>query len=543
MNLVAYGNQNIVLNGNPSKTLFKCTYSKYTNFGLQKFRTDFDGVRTLNLTDTTLLDFKILRYADLLMDTYLVVTLPDIWSPILPPNQNNIGPRGAPTWRPYEFKWIKNVGSQMINKVSFMVGSQIIQEFSGQYLTNLVERDFSETKKKAYYNMTGNIPELNDPAISGSRKNIYPSAYNFDFPNSTIEPSIRSRQLYIPLNIWFTLSSKMAFPLTSLQYNELHVVVEIRPINDLFVVRNVANGGQDEYIKPTSSDLFNFDRFINSPPPPTSESGAVSPAPVTDYILDYSNVKKTPWNPDIHLISTYAFLTEDEVRSFASQEQRYLIKQVYEYNFLSLFGPTRAQLYSLSMVANWMWYFQRNDASERNEWSNYTNWPYDYLPFDMVDPYILETNAVAINYNNIPNITPGINPVPPTNNTGIWINPERKDANEANIMTKWSLLFDGKYRENEQDAGVYNLVEKYAKSSGFSSNGLYSYNFDLNTNPFEFQPSGAVNLSKINKIEFEFNTITPLPNEDAYKYNLHVMEERYNTLVFSSGNAALMYAR
>ena len=540
MNLVAYGNQNIILNGNPSKTLFKCTYSKYTNFGLQKFRTDFDGLRSFGLNNTTVLDFKILRHADLLMDTYLVVTLPDIWSPILPPNITNTG-----TWRPFEFKWIKNIGSQLINKVTFMIGSQIIQEFSGQYMMNLVERDFSETKKKAYYNMTGNIPELNDPANAGGRQNIYPSAYNFLDQTKPIEPSIRSRQLFIPLNIWFTLSSKMAFPLTSLQYNELHIVVEFRALNDLFVVRNVANGGNDEYIRPTGDPLFDLTRFINPPPVPTPTTLPVN----KDYILDYSHITTNAWAPDIHLISTYGFLTEDEVRVFASQEQRYLIKQVYEYDFASLYGPNRAQLYSLSMVANWMWYFQRDDASVRNEWSNYTNWPYDYLPDNIIDPVtsILTIEPYKITYGVFPGISPGINPsitipIPPKNNTGIWMNPIRNDANEPNIMTQWALLFDGKYRENQQDAGVFNLVEKYSKSKGFSSDGLYSYNFDLNTNPFELQPSGAVNLSKINKIEFEFNTITPLPSGE-YQYNLHVMEERYNTLVFSSGNAALMYAR
>ena len=44
LNLISYGNQNIFLNGNPSKTLIKCKYAKYTNFGLQKFRTDFEGL-------------------------------------------------------------------------------------------------------------------------------------------------------------------------------------------------------------------------------------------------------------------------------------------------------------------------------------------------------------------------------------------------------------------------------------------------------------------------------------------------------------------
>ena len=32
------------------------------------------------------------------MDSYLVVTLPNIWSPIYPPNDNNND------WVPYEFK-------------------------------------------------------------------------------------------------------------------------------------------------------------------------------------------------------------------------------------------------------------------------------------------------------------------------------------------------------------------------------------------------------------------------------------------------------
>ena len=47
LNLKAEGSNNIILNGNPTKTFFKVTYSKYTNFGLQKFRIDYDGLREL----------------------------------------------------------------------------------------------------------------------------------------------------------------------------------------------------------------------------------------------------------------------------------------------------------------------------------------------------------------------------------------------------------------------------------------------------------------------------------------------------------------
>ena len=155
MNLVAYGNQNVILNGNPSKTYFKFTYSKYTNFGLQKFRLDVQGQRILNMTQESYFTFKVPRYGDLLMDLYLVVNLPNIWSPILTPEQvtprvtrNGIDPDPEfSQWRPYEFKWIDNLGSQLIKEVTFMVGGQMIQKFSGDYMFNLVERDFRGDKK------------------------------------------------------------------------------------------------------------------------------------------------------------------------------------------------------------------------------------------------------------------------------------------------------------------------------------------------------------------------------------------------------------
>ena len=74
LNLVSEGNMNRILNGNPKKTFFRATYSKYTNFGLQKFRLDFEGLRILRLTEDSEFSFKVPRYADMFMDTYFVVT-------------------------------------------------------------------------------------------------------------------------------------------------------------------------------------------------------------------------------------------------------------------------------------------------------------------------------------------------------------------------------------------------------------------------------------------------------------------------------------
>jgi hypothetical protein len=112
LNLISIGSNNVFLTGNPTKTFFKVKYSKYTNFGLQKFRLDYDGQRDLRLTESSTFTFKVSRNADLLMDTYIVINLPDIWSPIYPPT-----PETDDQWAPYEFRWIKNIGAQIINEI------------------------------------------------------------------------------------------------------------------------------------------------------------------------------------------------------------------------------------------------------------------------------------------------------------------------------------------------------------------------------------------------------------------------------------------
>ena len=61
MNIAADGNNNVFLTGNPTKTFFNVAYSKYTNFGLQKFRLDYDGMRDLRTTEDSLFKFKIKR--------------------------------------------------------------------------------------------------------------------------------------------------------------------------------------------------------------------------------------------------------------------------------------------------------------------------------------------------------------------------------------------------------------------------------------------------------------------------------------------------
>ena len=158
MQLVATGQQNVILNGNPQKTFWKATYKNYTNFGKQNFRIDYTGTPALNLTTESTFNFTIKRYADLLMDCYVSVSLPNIWSPIFPPQTytNSDGTSGYTDWAPYEFQWIENLGAQIIDRITITCGNQKLQEYSGRYILASAQRDFSGQKLALFNEMIGN---------------------------------------------------------------------------------------------------------------------------------------------------------------------------------------------------------------------------------------------------------------------------------------------------------------------------------------------------------------------------------------------------
>jgi hypothetical protein len=577
LNIVSYGNQNIILNGNPSKTFFKTVYSKYSNFGIQKFQVDYNGLRSLQLNEDSVFTFKIPRNAELLLDTYLCFDLPNIWSPIIPPDMeippitDNSGNIIYDCWKPYEFRWIDDIGTNIIKNVTLTIGGQIIQTYSGEYIKNMVDRDFTQEKKELFNQMTGMTNELTQPEIAYTRYNQYPNAYfttNTSGVNLGPEPSIRGRRIYVPLHFWFSYSTKIALPLVCLQYSEVVIDITLRPIRELFTINDVSKTLQDGFIREKIAPDFGIEkhslyRFLQPPP--------------DIYLTVNSYINKiNTWANNIHLIATYCFLSEEEARVFAKHEHKYLIKDIKQDLFTNTTDSSRLKIYTSGLVSSWMWYFKRSDAYLRNEWSNYSNWKYkNILPYDVIKA----PERGDIQYGQF-NIGPGFNIVGKVNpgtreqipdiaiedSTFYFVTQPLNDANKKQIMNRFSIFMDGKFRENEFDQGIYSYIEKYKVSDGNSYDCLYNYNFALHSNPYDLQPSGAINLSKFKTIEFEINTITPPLDPNAtsisvcdingnaigtinpssiykYNYDFYLIEERYNMVRFISGQAGLVYAR
>jgi len=195
-----------------------------------------------------------------------------------------------------------------------------------------------------------------------------------------------------------------------------------------------------------------------------------------------------------------------------------------------------------------MFRFRRSDVHLRNEHHNYTNWAFE----NKIPQSLSLDHFVTANPNNF-YITGNIDTFP---------------VNRKMILQDLAITAGGVYRENKLDAGIFNYIEKYTRTTGNGKDGLYNYNFCLDSNKRQYQPSGGMNVNKFKHVSFEFNTLEPPNSENMkqgdlicdnygnplgfrknnntlkeYNFDLRVWEERYNVLIIKSGRLGLMNAK
>ena len=191
MNLVSGGVGDLILTGNPTQSFFKTSYSKYTPFGVQMFRIEYQGTRSLSDNSPTTLKFKIPRYADLLYDAYLTINIPDIYSdyrcPICANIANSEGdvssipccctgnPSGSPqaARQDYEFAWVESLGHNLIKDITLSIGGSVISKIEGEWLSILKVLGRTGTDSTLIDQMIGNLPSYTTPEESAC--GVYPT--------------------------------------------------------------------------------------------------------------------------------------------------------------------------------------------------------------------------------------------------------------------------------------------------------------------------------------------------------------------------------
>ena len=109
------------------------------------------------------------------------------------------------------------------------------------------------------------------------------------------------------------------------------------------------------------------------------------------------------------------------------------------------------------------------------------------------------------------------------------------NAGGVDTIVDAKLQLNGHDRFSSRKAGYFNLVQPYQHHTAIPSTGIYVYSFALN--PEQHQPSGSVNMSRIDNATLMLNTTT---STNAFK--LRVYAVNYNVLRIMAGMGGLAYS-
>ena len=113
---------------------------------------------------------------------------------------------------------------------------------------------------------------------------------------------------------------------------------------------------------------------------------------------------------------------------------------------------------------------------------------------------------------------------------------------KSNPITELGLSIDFKVRESIRDAEYYRLLEKHFKTSNSVNSNILLYSFCLNND--KFQPTGSLNLSSIDNLCLNINTLKPFEDTqggETYKYDICVFLSYYNAIDYINGQGGLRY--
>lgn len=291
MQLVAYGAQDIYLSGNPQITFFKVVYRRHTNFAIEAIEQTFNGQADFGKKVTV----TVSRNGDLITKVYLVVQLPEI-----------VVEQGT------NLAWTRNLGNIMIRQVEVEIGGQLIDRHYGEWLVIWSELTVPAGQQDGYAEMIGNTMAMFGVKVGGSQDDTLPA-----------------KELFIPLQFWFNRNYGLALPLIALQYHEVKLNVEFRPLAELLIQTD------DEDAKV-----------------PLTQTVSMSSA---------------------SLWIDYIYLDTDERRRFAQVSHEYLIEQLQFTGEETITGANnKIRLNFNHPCKEIVWVARLADAEDKCQWSNFT---------------------------------------------------------------------------------------------------------------------------------------------------------------------------
>lgn len=565
LSLVCYGNENVLISGNPQITWFYKIFQRYTHFSQEPIQISLDGPDQLRTDAPITLKALIPRSADLLSDLTLRLTLPDIYSKVYTDAFDNLV-------RDYEFAWVRQLGARIIQTLTVTIGGQVIQEFTGEWIATRAALDLDSDQYHKWQAMVGDTATYFDPAngIYSDPANAglpytppnpnpsYPSVTlwappGVPVPQQSNNPSIPGRILRIPLGLWFSDYIANSLPLVALQYHQMEVTLVLAPIRNLYTVLDPSGvrlrpGVRSLPYLPTDQYTMTYNPALYGPLPATLNNLYGSYTDLSGSMRFFLTDIGGPvpafdgWPLNATLEGLYTYVQQEEQHAFVSKTLRYNVRQAQ--NFVES-GVSTRNVYRLdvhNISPRIVWFARRSDALPyRNQPGNLTNWinsaasqrPY-VTPLSGQPNYVYNTANPGVQY--------------ALGRSGILLpGQQREILRNAFITANGTPLLDsndsgyfGEYVPYRYLKGNSVAFQNYGLSSQSELWPLYAYSFSLDPADAE-QPRGTLNTSRIDRLELDLD-VFPIPVGANYTYELQIYVEILNFLEISSGLGGLKFA-
>ena len=204
-------------------------------------------------------------------------------------------------------RWLDFPGEQMVSMVEVEIGGQRIDRQYGDWMHIWAQLTLTSEQQRGYYKMVGNTTQLTfitDPSFA-----------NVDGPCASISPCsglcahvmrfLRLLSMF-PLQFWYCRNPGLALPLIALQYHEIKINLDLRPIDEcLWAVNNMS----------TNCDA-NTPVKVNT----AYQQSLVAASLYVDYVfLDTDERRRMAQNPHEYLIEQLQFTGDESVGSSSNK--------------------------------------------------------------------------------------------------------------------------------------------------------------------------------------------------------------------------------
>jgi hypothetical protein len=563
MQLVAYGAQDVYLTGNPQITFWKVTYRRYTNFAMESIEQTFNGQADFGRRVTC----TISRNGDLAYRTYLQVTLPEINQAM--GNHGQTNPKGEANDGVYA-RWLDFPGEQLVSQVEVEIGGQRIDRQYGDWMHIWQQLTLTAEQQRGYYKMVGNTTQLTfitDPSFAA-----VDGPCSVDAPRQVCAPrnALPETTLYVPFQFWYCRNPGLALPLIALQYHEVRINLDLRPIDEMLWAVSNLNCDTASTTSPRVRAAYN--------------QSLVAASLYVDYVfLDTDERRRMAQNPHEYLIEQVQFTGDESVGSSSNKiklnfnhpckELIWVVQPDANVDYCAslecgntLFNVLGAQPFNytdaIDALPNAIHAFGGPDSVAAT--------PNAFIDSDGLfqDAGAIDVETVSNSWWNAP-ADPTSAGVP----SGTYSDPHLGFGNNSNLglnngaiqnsgvsdagtfvlaetsldMHCWGenpvvtakLQLNGQDRFSEREGTYFDLVQPYQFHTRAPDTGINVYSFALR--PEEHQPSGTCNFSRIDNATLQL-VLSNACVEGTSTAKVRVYATNYNVLRIMSGMGGLAYS-